>query len=104
MKLWQKKEFPNSFLLSLRHFSPPTDMTLIQEFGGIVAVLVGNARKAMTICLSFVFFPKPGSWYYVVGGVLVFGGLIANAFMKERLGQSVGKKEGQQEGHPSVVV
>lgn len=71
-------------------------MALVQEFGGIVAVLVGNTRKAMTICVSFLLFPKPGSYLYVLGGVLVFGSLIGNAFMKERLSASSGKskKEG----------
>ena len=60
-------------------------MSLVQEFGGIVTVLVGNTRKAMTIVLSFIMFPKPGSVYYVVGVILVFGSLIGNAFMKERI-------------------
>jgi len=43
-------------------------MTLVKEFGGINAVLVGNARKAMTIVLSFLIFPKEFSWLYVFGG------------------------------------
>lgn len=59
-------------------------MALVKEFGGITTVLVGNMRKAMTICLSFFFFPKPMSGYYVGGGLLVFGSLISNAFMKEQ--------------------
>ncbi len=59
-------------------------MALVKEFGGIVTVLVGNSRKAMTIVLSFLLFPKPMSVLYVGGGVLVFGSLIGNAFMKER--------------------
>lgn len=58
-------------------------MALVKEFGGIVTVLVGNTRKAFTIVLSFVFFPKPMSILYVFGGVLVFGSLIGNAFVKE---------------------
>mmetsp|Transcript_35526 Transcript_35526/g.36195 ORF Transcript_35526/g.36195 Transcript_35526/m.36195 type:complete len:348 (+) Transcript_35526:219-1262(+) len=59
-------------------------MTLVKEFGGITAVLVGNTRKAMTILLSFLLFPKPSSMLYVLGGVLVFGSLVGNAVMKER--------------------
>ena len=59
-------------------------MALVKEFGGIVTVLVGNARKAMTIVLSFLLFPKPLSILYFGGGILVFGSLIGNAFMKER--------------------
>jgi hypothetical protein len=38
-------------------------------------VLVGNFRKAGTIALSFVVFPKPFSWLYVWGSIFVFGGL-----------------------------
>lgn len=60
-------------------------MALVKEFGGIVTVLVGNSRKAMTIVLSFLLFPKPVSVLYYGGGVLVFGSLIGNAFMKERM-------------------
>ena len=60
-------------------------------------VLVGNTRKAMTIVLSFVLFPKPYNWMYVAGGVLVFGSLVGNALMKEkisRLSGGSGKKDG----------
>lgn len=56
---------------------------MIKEFGGIATVLIGNARKAMTIILSFILFPKPGSIYYLVGGTLVFGGLTLSAYSKE---------------------
>jgi hypothetical protein len=59
-------------------------MTMIKEFGGIATVIIGNARKALTIVLSFVLFPKPGSVFYLLGGALVFGGLTLNAVSKER--------------------
>ncbi|KAJ1412809.1 UAA transporter [Ochromonadaceae sp. CCMP2298] len=59
-------------------------MALVKEFGGITTVLVGNARKAMTIVLSFLLFPKPTSYLYAVGGFLVFGSLVGNAYMKDR--------------------
>lgn len=76
-------------------------MALVQEFGGIVAVLVGNTRKAMTICVSFLLFPKPGSYLYVLGGILVFGSLVGNAFMKERMSIASGKSK--KEG-PTLVI
>lgn len=59
-------------------------MVLVKEFGGITTVLVGNTRKALTIVLSFVFFPKPTSVLYGLGTILVFGSLIGNAYMKDR--------------------
>lgn len=61
-------------------------MTLVKEFGGITTVLVGNTRKAFTIFFSFLLFPKPMSIYYVLGGVLVFGSLVGNAYMKDKYG------------------
>ena len=69
-------------------------MALVQEFGGITTVLVGNTRKAITIVLSFIMFPKPFSNLYLVGGVLVFGGLIGNAYYKEKQSGGKVKKEG----------
>ena len=71
-------------------------MALVKEFGGIVTVLVGNTRKAITIVLSFVLFPKPVSSMYIFGGVLVFGSLVGNAFFKEhqnRGKETTGKRE-----------
>lgn len=69
-------------------------MALVQEFGGIITVLVGNTRKAMTIVLSFIFFPKPSSIYYVFGGVLVFGSLVGNALLKEQAHRNLpGKRD-----------
>jgi adenosine 3'-phospho 5'-phosphosulfate transporter B3 len=72
-------------------------MALVKEFGGIVTVLVGNTRKAMTIVLSFILFPKPMSILYIGGGVLVFGSLVANALMKEKLMNSTGQKSSKRE-------
>ena len=71
-------------------------MALVKEFGGIVTVLVGNTRKAITIVMSFLLFPKPMSIYYSIGGFLVFGSLVGNAFYKERLsnGPGVAKRDG----------
>jgi len=69
-------------------------MALVKEFGGIVTVLVGNTRKAVTIVMSFILFPKPMSPLYVWGGLLVFGSLVANAIMKEGYGSGGGGKKG----------
>jgi adenosine 3'-phospho 5'-phosphosulfate transporter B3 len=89
--------FNNSYAMSimaiytfLAYIAINFHMALVQEFGGIVTVLVGNTRKAMTIVLSFILFPKPSSINYVFGGIFVFGGLIGNAIMKESV--SRGKK------------
>jgi adenosine 3'-phospho 5'-phosphosulfate transporter B3 len=68
-------------------------MALVKEFGGITTVLVGNTRKAITIVLSFLLFPKPMSWLYVAGGLLVFGSLIGNAYMKEMSRRNPSEKD-----------
>ena len=57
---------------------------VVQRYGSVVAVLVGNMRKAGTITLSFMLFPKPFSWFYVWGTILVFGGLTVTAMIKDR--------------------
>jgi solute carrier family 35 (adenosine 3'-phospho 5'-phosphosulfate transporter), member B3 len=58
-------------------------MTMVKEFGGVTAVIVGNLRKVLSVVLSFFFFPKPFSWLYVAGGLLVFGSLTASEITKE---------------------
>jgi solute carrier family 35 (adenosine 3'-phospho 5'-phosphosulfate transporter), member B3 len=67
----------------LAYFAITCHMILIREFGGVTTVLVGNARKAVTIALSFVLFPKPLSSLYLVGGIMVFGSLVTLAYFKE---------------------
>eukprot|EP00538_Stauroneis_constricta_P013415 CAMPEP_0119546220 /NCGR_PEP_ID=MMETSP1352-20130426/730_1 /TAXON_ID=265584 /ORGANISM="Stauroneis constricta, Strain CCMP1120" /LENGTH=337 /DNA_ID=CAMNT_0007590897 /DNA_START=14 /DNA_END=1027 /DNA_ORIENTATION=+ len=51
-------------------------MTIVKKFGGVAAVLVATGRKGMTLVLSFLFFPKAFSWFYVLGASLVLGGLL----------------------------
>ena len=65
-------------------------MTMVKQFGSVAAVLVGNARKSMTIVLSFLFFPKPFSSLYIFGGALVFGGLTVSAYIKSQGGRGGG--------------
>jgi adenosine 3'-phospho 5'-phosphosulfate transporter B3 len=59
-------------------------MLIVKKYGGVTAVLLGTARKAMTLILSFCFFPKAFSIYYVVGTVLVLGGLLVGSIVKQQ--------------------
>ncbi len=68
-------------------------MALVKEYGGITTVLVGNTRKALTVVMSFVMFPKPISLLYIFGGIFVFGGLCAVAYYKE-----IEKKQSKHSG------
>ncbi|KAG7340516.1 UAA transporter family protein [Nitzschia inconspicua] len=57
-------------------------MNVVRRFGGVAAVLLATGRKGMTLVLSFIFFPKAFSWYYVMGAVLVLGGLLVSSLAK----------------------
>jgi adenosine 3'-phospho 5'-phosphosulfate transporter B3 len=57
-------------------------MNVVKRFGGVAAVVLATGRKGMTLILSFVLFPKPFSWFYVAGAVLVLGGLLLSSLMK----------------------
>ena len=59
-------------------------MIIVKKYGGVTAVLLGTARKAMTLILSFLFFPKAFSFYYVIGTILVLGGLLVGSLVKQR--------------------
>eukprot|EP00978_Attheya_sp_CCMP212_P019967 scaffold56715_cov36-Attheya_sp.AAC.2 len=59
-------------------------MNLVKRFGGVSAVLMATARKGMTLILSFVLFPKAFSWLYLVGAMLVLGGLLIVSLAKAK--------------------
>uniref|UniRef100_A0A7R9ZS03 Sugar phosphate transporter domain-containing protein n=1 Tax=Craspedostauros australis TaxID=1486917 RepID=A0A7R9ZS03_9STRA len=73
-------------------------MTVVKKFGGVAAVLVATGRKGMTLILSFLFFPKQFSWFYVLGACLVLGGLLFSSlhriYSKKQMEQSRGKDHG----------
>lgn len=58
-------------------------MAIVKKYGGVTAVLLSTARKAMTLILSFILFPKQFSWYYVLGATLVLGGLLVVSLAKQ---------------------
>jgi adenosine 3'-phospho 5'-phosphosulfate transporter B3 len=57
-------------------------MQIVKRFGAVTGVLVATTRKGMTLMLSFLLFPKAFSWFYVVGAVLVLGGLLSSSLIK----------------------
>ena len=71
----------------MAYFAVLFHMTLVQELGSVAAVIIGNSRKALSIVLSFILFPKPFSIYYVFGVILVFGSIILNTLLKEKKNQ-----------------
>jgi adenosine 3'-phospho 5'-phosphosulfate transporter B3 len=67
-------------------------MTLVKRFGGVLAVLLTTARKAMTLVLSFLLFPKGFSWLYVYGSVLVLGAVMIASIFKKMSSNEAAKK------------
>lgn len=67
----------------LSYISISCYMTLVKRFGGVTAVLLTTARKAMTLVLSFLLFPKGFSWLYVHGSLLVLGACMVASIMKK---------------------
>lgn len=57
-------------------------MTVIKRYGAVAGALIGTARKAMTLMLSFLLFPKVFTWHYLVGITLVLGGLLSSSLYK----------------------
>jgi len=57
---------------------------LVQHFGALTAVTVTTTRKALTLVVSFVFFPKPFVMGYVWGGVLILAGIAINVAVKQQ--------------------
>ena len=62
-----------------------TYMNIVKNFSGVTAVLLGTARKCMTLMLSFLLFPKVFSWFYVAGAMLVLGGILVTSLIKQKL-------------------
>ena len=57
-------------------------MMIVKKYGGVTAVILGTTRKAMSIALSFLIFPKAFSWMYVAGAICVLSGLTTISLMK----------------------
>jgi len=67
----------------LSYISISCYMTLVKRFGGVTAVVLTTARKAMTLVLSFLLFPKGFSWLYVFGSLLVLGAVMVASICKK---------------------
>lgn len=67
----------------LSYISISCYMTLVKRFGGVTAVVLTTARKAMTLVLSFLLFPKGFSWLYVAGSAFVLGAVMCAGICKK---------------------
>jgi len=57
-------------------------MAIVKRYGAVPAVLLATGRKAMTLMLSFVMFPKAFSIYYIIGTLLILGGILTVSLIK----------------------
>ena len=71
----------------LSYFSISCYMMLVKRFGGVAAVVLTTARKAMTLVLSFMLSPKGFSWLYVNGSLLVLGAVMMAGICKKMGGK-----------------
>ena len=58
-------------------------MRLVQRFGTVVTVTTTSVRKAFTIALSFLIYPKPFGWGYVIGFGLIGLGIFLGVSAKQ---------------------
>eukprot|EP00753_Platysulcus_tardus_P013831 PLAT3871.3.p1 GENE.PLAT3871.3~~PLAT3871.3.p1 ORF type:complete len:258 (+),score=123.25 PLAT3871.3:320-1093(+) len=59
-------------------------MLLVQRFGALVAVTTTSCRKAVSIIISFLVFPKPYTHAYALATLCVFGGIAINVYVKNK--------------------
>merc|ERR1719203_233072 len=50
-------------------------LAIIRDYGGVIGVLVANARKIATIIPSFILFAKPFNERHVIGLIMIFVGV-----------------------------
>jgi len=75
--------------IAISYLAISSYMLIIKRHGAVVGVLLGTARKAMTLILSFLFFPKQFCWLYVIGAALVLGGICTSSLIKHNQKQQV---------------
>lgn len=87
----------------LSYISISCYMTLVKRFGGVTAVLLTTARKAMTLVLSFLLFPKGFSWLYVHGSLLVLGAVMVAGICKRLMKKQTPIYDGTVVSQPSIL-
>eukprot|EP00126_Sphaerothecum_destruens_P011072 Sdes_comp20852_c0_seq1m17613 len=59
-------------------------LDLIRDYGALIAVTVTTCRKAVTLILSYVIFPKHISNQHIFSGLLVLLGVCLNVYTKNK--------------------
>ncbi|CAF0707495.1 unnamed protein product [Brachionus calyciflorus] len=66
------------------YFGVNVVLTLVKQFGALIAVTVTTCRKAITIVLSFILFSKPFTFQYFWSGLIVLFGIYLNLYSKNK--------------------
>ncbi len=87
--LWERNDFPRTYLpiilFTLTGFLSTTfTAALVKHFGALVAALTTTMRRALTLMLSFVLFPKPIAVQHFVGWGIFAIGILTKAVFKEK--------------------
>lgn len=67
-------------------------LTVVRSHGGVAGVLVANARKIVTIALSFILFSKPFRLLHAIGLLLVFCGVYIGVILRKHRAHGQQKK------------
>jgi len=59
-------------------------LLLIAHFGATTTEIVKSTRKVVSIILSFLIYPKPVTWKYILGGILTAMSLAMTYYAKKR--------------------
>ena len=59
-------------------------MSLVKEFGALLAVTVTSFRKMVSILGSFLIFPKPFTMVYLFGAIQIFFGIGLEIYLKNK--------------------
>ena len=57
-------------------------MALVKQFGAVATVTTTTVRKGFSLMLSFVMFPKPFNIGYLLGALIMLGGVLMNVALK----------------------
>ena len=71
-------------LATISFFGVSLIVSIVEEFGAVVANLAATARKGLTLAVSFLFSPKPLTLTHAGGMLLFFVGLVWNSHLRHQ--------------------
>jgi drug/metabolite transporter (DMT)-like permease len=79
-------------------------LIIIRDHGGVIGVLLANARKVVTIILSFILFAKPFNREHVGGLVLVCLGVYLGSMKTTTRKKKKGMKKEKRCGDEKMII